>query len=427
LTRGRLKIKMRNKTYRLLGVVLLILGAALVGIPVANLATGTQQASAVSFLDRLRLTGGYEQELQAGEHITIVDEKTGAVVDQIARVAYPGDETITESNEIYEIVKVKGNKAFASKKGVATDIVWRDEWDITPAAAAQKAQAGNSKIAIYHTHSDESYVPTDGTETIPARGGILKVGSALAQQLKSKGITTLDDKTPHEPHDANAYHRSRRTAVRLMKERPLALLDVHRDGVPDPGFYYNEVEGEKVTRVRLVVGRQNPNMATNLEFAKRIKAYMDKHKPGLMRGIYIGRGSYNQDLSPRAMLLEIGTHTNNRFSAEKGADIFADALPAVLNIKSAPQPGGGAGNNLSTESAGEKSSAWSSIAWIIGVVLIGGAIFLFISTGSLKGMKSKLGELRKTEFANIFGLKKVSRETSREDCKLQNDEKERQE
>jgi stage II sporulation protein P len=151
-------------------------------------------------------------------------------------------------------------------------------------------------------------------------------------------------------------------------------------------------------------------MATNLEFAKRIKAYMDKHKPGLIKGIFIGRGSYNQDLSPRAMLLEVGTHTNNRYRAEKGADVFADALPAVLNIKTAAQPGGGPGITTPfSSSPGEGRSIWSSIGWIIGVVLIGGAIFLFISTGSLKGMRSKVGELRKTEFANIFGLKKASR------------------
>jgi len=351
-----------------------------------------------------------------------VDDKTGAVIDKISRVVYPGDETINEANAIYKIVKVKGNKAFATKTGEASDIVWLDEWDTLPAAASEPAKTGtgNSKIAIYYTHTGESYVPTDGTESIPAKGGILKVGTAFASALKAKGIAALDDKTPHEPHDANAYHRSRRTAVRLMKQNPAALLDVHRDGVPDPDFYNNEVEGEKVTRVRLVVGRQNPNMATNLEFAKRIKAYMDKHKPGLMRGIYIGRGSYNQDLSPRAMLLEIGTHTNDRNRAEKGADEFAEALPAVLNIKSAAQPGGG--NTPFSSSPGEGKSIWSSIAWMIGVVLIGGAIFLFISTGSLKGMKSKVSELRKTEFANIFGLKKVSKKTSIKERRVQKED-----
>lgn len=407
---------MNNKTYRYLGTLILILGVALVCIPVANLTSKVQKATAVSFLDKLGLTGGYEQELQAGESITIVDEKTGVVIDKIARVVYPGDEIINESNAIYKVVKVKGDKAFAAKTGVATDIVWRDEWDILPAAAANQGQAGAGRrqIAIYHTHSDESYVPTDGAANIPANGGIFKVGSALASQLKAKGITALDDKTPHDPHDANAYHRSRRTAVKLMKDRPAALLDVHRDGVEDPDFYNSEVLGETVTRVRLVVGRQNPNMATNLEFAKKVKAYMDKHKPGIIKGIFIGHGSYNQDLSPTALLLEVGTHTNSRFRAERGADIFADAFPAVLNIKPAAQPGGGPGKTspYSTSPAQDRS-IWSTIGWIIGAILIGGAIFLFISTGSMKGMKSKLSELRKTEFANIFGLKKIMKKAIR--------------
>ena len=39
-------------------------------------------------------------------------------------------------------------------------------------------------------------------------------------------------KTPHDPHDAMAYDRSRRTAAELLKKNPIALLDIHRDAVP---------------------------------------------------------------------------------------------------------------------------------------------------------------------------------------------------
>jgi len=43
---------MKNKTYLYVGIAVLILGAVLISIPVANLALNTQQISAVSFLDR---------------------------------------------------------------------------------------------------------------------------------------------------------------------------------------------------------------------------------------------------------------------------------------------------------------------------------------------------------------------------------------
>lgn len=404
---------MNRKAQLLLGVIILILGTVLVSIPIVQTIPDVKSAAAASIFDRLQLAGGYEQELKAGQYITVVDEKSGAVIDKTGNVVYSGDEIINETNDHYRIVKVKGDKAIARRLGKASDVVWKDEWDAAP-VGAQPTQASKSKplIAIYHTHSDESYVPTDGNANIPAKGGIFKVGSAMATAFKNDGVSVLDDKTPHEPHDANAYHRSRRTAVQLLKQRPAAILDVHRDGVPDPNFYNKTLGDKNITKVRLVVGRQNPNMATNLEFAKRVKAYMDKNKPGLIKGIFIGRGAYNQDLSPRALLLEVGTHTNTRQRAQEGAAIFADAFPALLGIQTqAP----GVNRTGTFPNTPEGRSGWSTLAWILGIVLVGGAAFLFLATGSVKGVRSKLGELGKTEFANFLGLKKIRKQPEAKD------------
>ena len=73
-------------------------------------------------------------------------------------------------------------------------------------------------------------------------------------------------------------------------------------------------------------------MKTNMEFAKNLKATMDAKIPGLSDGIFIGKGSYNQDLSPRAMLIEVGAHTNDKKAAEKGVAAFAGILPTVLGV-----------------------------------------------------------------------------------------------
>lgn len=399
-----------NKKHRILvGVIILLLGVMLVSAATIQILPLAKETAASNILDKIRIGGGFEQELKPGEFVSVVDSKTGKVIDKMSRVVYTGDEIIGENNVHYRITKVKGDKAFAKNLGIAKGVVWKDEWDIQVANAQVKAAQANGKsqIALYHTHSDESYVPTDGTESKPASGGIFQVGTALAQKLRNQGVTVVDDKTPHEPHDANAYHRSRRTALKLLRDRPVALLDVHRDGVPDPDFYNKQIDGQPATKIRLVVGRQNPHMANNLEFAKTVKAYMDKHKPGFIREIFIGKGMYNQDLGPRALLLEVGTHTNTKQRAENGAQVFAEMLPPILNLnKAAAQPGPNEGET-SDINPGEESTGWKTLGWIVGIVLLGGATFLFISTGSMKGMKSKLGELRKTEFANFFGLKKV--------------------
>jgi len=408
---------MNRKAQLLLGVIILILGTVLVSIPIVQSIPNVKTAVSASIFDRLKLAGGFEQELKAGQYITVVEEKLGTVIDKTGKVVYVGDEIINETNDHYRVVKVKGDKAFARRLGKASDVVWKDEWDIAPVDAQPVQAKPKPLIAIYHTHSGESYVPTDGTADIPAKGGILKVGTAMADTLKNGGVSVLDDKTPHEPHDANAYHRSRRTAVNLLKQRPAAILDVHRDGVPDPDFYNKTIGDKNITKVRLVVGRQNPNMATNLEFAKRVKAYMDKNRPGLIKGIFIGRGDYNQDLSPRALLLEVGTHTNSRQRAQEGAAIFADAFPALLGIQTQAPGAGGAGGLPDIGGTSEGRSGWSTLAWILGIVLVGGAAFLFLATGSIKGVKSKLGELGKTEFANFLGLKKIGKQRETKDKK----------
>ena len=151
-------------------------------------------------------------------------------------------------------------------------------------------------MAIYHTHSAESYVPTDGRSSIRGNSGIFKVGESLGQALQKRGVNVIHDKTSHEPHDAMAYDRSRRTAVELLKKNPIALIDLHRDAVP-ADEYAGEINNTSVTKAQLVVGRQNPNMKANEAFAYQLKSVVDKKYPGFIKGIFYADGKYNQDLA----------------------------------------------------------------------------------------------------------------------------------
>ena len=60
--------------------------------------------------------------------------------------------------------------------------------------------------------------------------------------------------------------------------------------------------------MRLFVGRSNANREANMAFAKRLKKAADAEYPGLVKDIYMGKGNYNQELYPQALLLEFGTH-----------------------------------------------------------------------------------------------------------------------
>jgi stage II sporulation protein P len=185
---------------------------------------------------------------------------------------------------------------------------------------------------LFHTHSDESYIPTSGTASEPGKGDVLDIGKALQSALQKEGISVTHSDKLHDPHDINAYHRSRRTAAQLIKEQPDAVFDIHRDSAPARA-YQTSINGVDSARIMIVIGRSNPNMQTNLQYAKRIKAAADELYPGLMRGIFMGKGDYNQDLYPTSILFECGTDRLSKEDAIIAVHSLSDAIVKVLRDK----------------------------------------------------------------------------------------------
>ena len=309
----------------------------------------------------------------------------GEAVMSLAGRIYPGDEYISADNQLYVVVEVDD----AARRAVAQCLGDEPAYDaeIARAVFAQaesgkdtKAKGSGKKlIAMYSTHSDESYEKGDGSASKEGSGGIYDVDKALKQQLEKLGIEVALDTTTHLPHDAKAYSRSRRTAEELMKLRPDAILDIHRDGIPDESEYETTVDGEETSKVRLLVGRSNPNASVNREFAKQIKAVADEKYEGLVKDIFIGKGDYNQEISPKSLLLEFGTHTTDKDQAMDATKYMADILNTVLY-----------GGSAKAEGAGGSKGALRGLGWLIAVAALGGLIYALISTGTLKNLGSKL-------------------------------------
>ncbi|MCL5935123.1 MAG: stage II sporulation protein P, partial [Firmicutes bacterium] len=333
------------------------------------------------------------QKRHSRQAVNIVDDK-GSVISQACRGVAVGDEIINGKGDHYRVIKLDKNRAVVKSLGKDKDFVAWNEFFTDERLAMAAANRKGGTVGVYHTHTAESYVPTDGNESIPFKGGIYDVGQSMVQRLKERGGTrVIYDETPHDPHDNAAYQRSRRTATKLMQQNAIALIDIHRDGIPDPGYYRAKVSDNDVSKLRLVVGRQNPNMEANKDFARRMMAYANKIHPGIVKEIYMAKGNYNQDLMPTAILIEAGTYTNTKGQAERGVALFADAIPTVLGIQERP-PGVGI-----TQDPG---GGWRAVGWILGLTLLLGGGFLFISSGSLKGVAERISGFGK-EFTNYLG------------------------
>ncbi|NPV71467.1 MAG: stage II sporulation protein P [Firmicutes bacterium] len=296
--------------------------------PALLLAIAVTGAAITVFRDGLT---GHARELRGA--CRVISGPGGEVLLHTSLPVFTGDGFVASSNRSYRVVEVGGDYARAEpvtegEQPVVTEPCYAH------GAAANGGPGGLSAmplglttrvIVIYHTHTDESYVPGDGSASTPGRGGIVAVGGSLRQALESVGYAVIHDQTVHAPHDAMAYVRSRRTAYSNLKYQPYLTFDIHRDGGPASG-YLTDVGGQTTCQILLVVGRQNPLMAANLSVARRIKAAADASYPGLIKGIFLARGHYNQDLDPGALLIEVGSEHVPRALAVRSMGLFAEVL-----------------------------------------------------------------------------------------------------
>lgn len=314
--------------------------------------------------------------------ILVYDQEDNYIFGTALEVS-AGDKYIDEDNIEYEIIEVEGNKAICEKKG-KVDLLADIDANITlqiPLAAED-----SKVVALYFTHNDESYLP--GPVNIDGVGEIHEVGDALKKALENKGITVVKSENLHLPHDGAAYERSRGTVAELVQKAPDVIFDIHRDAIPRKEEYQKEVNGELISQIRLVVGRQNPNQKVNDQFARRLKAIADEMYPGLIKGIFYGKGVYNQHVAPHSLLLEFGTHVTTKEQAIASAHLFAEPVSKLLFA--------GEKGETSSESS-ESGSILSTVGWIIGVTAIGIILYLFINEGSIAGVGNRLKSFFKKE------------------------------
>lgn len=312
------------------------------------------------------------------DHVTRVYDQQDNYIFSIAMGVKDGDRYISGDNIEYVIKRVDGDKAVASRIGEVDLLagVKMKANTIPPLATV-----GKKLVGIYHTHNDESYKP--GPISKYGNGEVLDVGAVLTKALNDKGIRVIHSDNLHLPHDGAAYERSRATALDIAKSRPDAILDIHRDAIPEESEYLKTVNGKKISQIRLVVGRQNPNRKNNDSFARQLKAIADKQYSGLIRDIFYGSGTYNQQINSRALLFEFGTHVTGKERAQASATMLSDSINQLLY--------GGKGNQSGQGTrAAENRNSLSTIAWIIGILVVGMVIYLYINEGSWEGVINRI-------------------------------------
>lgn len=346
---------------------------------------GRAASQVMSYFDQENLT-----ERRDG-YFTMRDRADGTVIMRTARILHAGNEYLDRLNRHFRVVSIEEDSAWA-------ELIEASAAETKAGTAAVGAdlpvqgERRRPKVGIYHSHGAESYVPSDGAESIEQGGGIMDVGERLSESLEEEGVETIHEWEPHVPHDAGAYNRSRRTAEELLVEKDAdILIDVHRDAVPAEE-YEEEVAGQPVTQILLVVGQQNQNAGNNWQMARDLKEIADRRYPGLVKGILAAPGSYNQDLMSRAILIEVGSHENNKEDAERAVSMFGDVVSEYMTGEAAP----GREEEMQTS-----RFAASSVLKVLAVVAGALFVYLLIAAGSWEEFKRKTASFFRKEFADL--------------------------
>lgn len=206
--------------------------------------------------------------------------------------------------------------------------------------------SGDPLVLIYHTHTTESYTPSEKFKYTPdntyhtkdVNFNMVKVGEVLADELNRLNVPTIHNKTFHDiPTYMTSYANSLKTVEGVLKQNPSIkiVIDLHRDAPVSDLQKAREIttvkiDGATYARFLLVVGTDktfpHPNWKENYRFANFLNDKLEQRYPGISRGLDLRSERFNQHVSNKAILLEIGSHGNTMEEALASAKVFAEVL-----------------------------------------------------------------------------------------------------
>lgn len=205
---------------------------------------------------------------------------------------------------------------------------------------------GGSKILIYHTHSQETFVDSDNDPST----SIVGIGRYLTEILNNKyKIPTIHHEGVYDLINgkldrSEAYEFAKPEVEQILAENPSieVVIDLHRDGVADTTHLVTEINGKPTAQIMFfnglsrtrvngdLVGMANPYLQDNLAFSLQMKIAAETKYPGFARRNYLRGYKYNMDLMPRMLLIEAGAQTNTVEEMRNAMEVLADLLNSVL-------------------------------------------------------------------------------------------------
>lgn len=204
----------------------------------------------------------------------------------------------------------------------------------------------NKKVFVYQTHSWESFLPLLKDAKVPddamsndKRVNVIALGNRLSNNLIQKGIGVLHDQTNMTMELNERNWRTTKSyglsgeIVQASANQNKSLdyyIDIHRDSARRK-ITTKTINGKEYARIYFIVGKGNANYQQNQQFAEKLHKEIEAKYPGISRGVFLkpksmGNGVYNQTISNRAILLEVGGVDNTQDELQRSIDVFSEVF-----------------------------------------------------------------------------------------------------
>lgn len=292
----------------------------------------------ISFTEGLKYA--FTSELEVVDSIKYEEENTQVPVTS-NEVSVAENTVLAESNNevqegatVTEVINSGVNPRYTTEyQGVLINN--STKYNLTQEMLTPDVEVNKNKVVIYHTHTCESYTPTEANpyvasgnfRTIDLNYSVSRVGDELAKNLEQYGYTVVHDKTYHDyPAYNGSYSRSLVTAKNVLSSNQDAdiVIDLHRDAIADETYAPKvKIGDEYVSQLMFVIGSDGANSAhtnwlQNLKFAVKVQQKANELYPGLFKPIIFRNSEYNQHVAKAACIIEVGA-TGNTLEESMGA------------------------------------------------------------------------------------------------------------
>jgi len=196
----------------------------------------------------------------------------------------------------------------------------------------------NPNIYIFNSHPKEEYSNVS-LEVSGIAPDVIMASYLLKEKLEGLFLNPIVEETnfydymvDNNLNGTNAYVIARPFVEEKLNTNNFDLIiDVHRDSINKEKSTI-EINGKNYAKILFVVGNSNKNYKENLKLANLLNNLIPEEYKKISRGVYLKPDCiFNQDLSSKMILLEIGGYQNTIDEVYNSIEIITNIIKEFLN------------------------------------------------------------------------------------------------